>query len=76
MRKFKLDLEKLRVESFAVTPESREDGGTVFAHSETRRSEEAYECTMETFCGGTVCGEEVRPTGDFTTCQWEDQPGA
>lgn len=74
MRKIKLELENLRVETFIVTPEPREDGGTVFAHdSETRRSERPFECTMETTCGVTCTGEEMR-TEEFTICECEQQP--
>jgi hypothetical protein len=45
MRKLKLDLEDLSVESFATTPEARRDGGTVFGQ----------QCTCYTQCTCPGC---------------------
>jgi hypothetical protein len=52
MRKLKLDLEDLSVESFATTPESRGEGGTVFGQNH---------CTCYTQCTCPGC-----PTCDAT----------
>jgi hypothetical protein len=48
MKKFKLDLDDLRVESFATTPEPTAQGGTVFG----------YETTIEITCA-TCAGCET-----------------
>ncbi|HEV2736456.1 MAG TPA: hypothetical protein VGV85_16540 [Longimicrobiaceae bacterium] len=46
MKKLKLDLEDLTVESFATTPESRGEGGTVFGQNH---------CTCYTQCTCPGC---------------------
>lgn len=46
MRKLKLDLEELAVESFATTPEPRREGGTVFGQEQ---------CTCYTQCTCPGC---------------------
>ena len=57
MRKLKLDLDDLSVESFATTPESRGDGGTVFGQG----------CTCYTQCtcpGCPTCDASCNGTCD------------
>jgi len=46
MRKLRLDLDDLQVESFATTPEPRRDGGTVFGQNH---------CTCYTQCTCPGC---------------------
>ncbi len=64
MRKLKLDLEELAVESFATTPESRGEGGTVFGQNH---------CTCYTQCtcpGCPTCDASCNGTcgGTCATC--------
>jgi hypothetical protein len=59
MRKLKLDLEDLSVESFATTPEARHEGGTVFGQ----------QCTCYTQCtcpGCPTCDASCNGTCDQT----------
>ena len=72
MKKLKLSLDDLRVESFSATPDPAQKRGTVFGQYET---EYPWDCTVHTCnnqetcppydtCGGTGCGSE----GATCTC--------
>ena len=62
MRKLKLDLEDLSVESFATTPEAQKEGGTVFGQQCTCYTQctcpgcPTCDASCNGTCGGTCAG--------------------
>jgi hypothetical protein len=75
MKKLKLDLEDLSVESFATTPESRGEGGTVFGQQCTCYTQctcpgcPTCDASCNGTCGGTcggTCEASCNGTCDFT----------
>lgn len=64
MRKVKLAIDSLRVESFETAEPGAEQRGTVAAHNpgpplgETLQAENTCECTMAQSCIQTDCGPE------------------
>ncbi|MET0399703.1 MAG: hypothetical protein ABW277_23145 [Longimicrobiaceae bacterium] len=71
MKKLKLDLEELSVESFATTPDARVDGGTVFGQQCTCYTQctcpgcPTCDASCNGTCGGT-CGATCNASCDGT----------
>ena len=92
MRKLKLDLDALSVESFATTPEPRREGGTVFGqnHCTCQTQCTCPGCpTCEATCGNSwTCGDTCADSCGYTcpgnqtcgggahTCMWDSCDGA
>ncbi len=89
MKKLKLDLEDLSVESFATTPEPRAEGGTVFGQQCTCYTQctcpgcPTCDASCNGTCGGTcdascngTCGDTCNcPTGDYS-CAGDCDPNS
>ena len=70
MKKLVLDLDALRVDSFA-TEEARERRGTVLAHDDTMETEN---CTFEDTCLVTTCVKTLKCPLTVKCAATEDGP--